>query len=71
MRSTGLIGDEMSSALGQVSKVLATVAMAALGLGVRLSELREVGPAVAAASTGAAFLLLILATAAALLFPII
>jgi uncharacterized integral membrane protein (TIGR00698 family) len=71
MRSTGLIGDEMSSALGQVSKVLATVAMAALGLGVRLSEIREVGPAVAAASTGAALLLLILATAAALLFPII
>jgi uncharacterized membrane protein YadS len=70
LRSRGLIDDQLAALLGQASKVLATIAMAALGLGVRLSALREVGPRVALASTGAATLLLALATAAALLVPV-
>jgi uncharacterized integral membrane protein (TIGR00698 family) len=70
LRSRGLIDDQLAALLGQASKVLATIAMAALGLGVRLSALREVGPRVALASTVAATLLLALATAAALLVPV-
>ena len=63
-RSLGLIGDDLATALGQASKQLATVAMAALGLEVRLATLREVGGKVALASAGSAVLLLILALAA-------
>ena len=67
MRSLGLIGEDLAATLGHISKILATIAMAALGLGVRLATIREVGPKVALASTGAAILLLCLAAALALL----
>ena len=70
VRSAGFIGDDIAAALGQTSKMLATVAMAALGLGVRLAALREVGPRVAAASAGAAVVLLLLAAATASLAPL-
>jgi uncharacterized integral membrane protein (TIGR00698 family) len=63
LRSMGAIGDETAAMLGSVSKLLATVAMAALGLGVSIATLREVGPRVALASAGAAILLLLLALA--------
>jgi uncharacterized integral membrane protein (TIGR00698 family) len=67
LRSTGVIDAELATMLGHASKLLATVAMAALGLQVRVSALREVGPRVALASAGAAIILLLLAGAAALL----
>lgn len=67
LRSTGVIGDTLAVQLGQWSKALATAAMAALGLGVRIAALRTVGPRVALASAGSSAVLLVLATAAALL----
>lgn len=70
LRSAGMIDDQAAALLGQGSKILATIAMAALGLGVRLSALRQVGPRVALASTGAAILLLTLAAAATFLVPV-
>jgi len=63
-RSAGMIGDDVAAWLGLLSKLLATVAMAAVGLEVRLATLREVGPRVALASALAAFLMLILAAGA-------
>ena len=63
-RSTGIIDDELAAALGLLSKQLATVAMAALGLEVRFATLREIGLRVALASALAAFLMLILAAGA-------
>lgn len=64
LRSIGLIDEELAALLGQLSKHLATVAMAALGLGVRLSVLREVGPRVALASAGSTLSMLLLALVA-------
>jgi uncharacterized integral membrane protein (TIGR00698 family) len=64
LRSLGVIADDTAVMLGSVSKVLATIAMAALGLGVSVATLREVGPRVAIASAGAAVLLLLLALVA-------
>jgi uncharacterized integral membrane protein (TIGR00698 family) len=63
-RSGGWITEDAALWLGHCSKKLATDAMAALGLGVRLSTLREVGPKVAVASASAATLMLVLASAA-------
>jgi uncharacterized integral membrane protein (TIGR00698 family) len=63
-RSVGVIADEMAAGLGSLSKQLATVAMAALGLEVRLANLREVGAKVALASALAALLMLLLAAGA-------
>jgi uncharacterized integral membrane protein (TIGR00698 family) len=63
-RSVGVIADEMAAGLGLLSKQLATVAMAALGLEVRLANLREVGAKVALASALAALLMLLLAAGA-------
>lgn len=64
LRSLGLIDEPVANWMGYASKQLATVAMAALGLEVRLATLREVGPRVALASAGSALLLLLLALAA-------
>jgi uncharacterized membrane protein YadS len=64
LRSLGVIADDTAVMLGAISKVLATIAMAALGLGVSVATLREVGPRVAIASAGAAVLLLLLALVA-------
>jgi uncharacterized integral membrane protein (TIGR00698 family) len=66
-RSAGLIGDGAAALLAETSKLLATLAMAGLGLGVSLASLREVGPRVTLASAGAALLLLLLASTAATL----
>ncbi len=60
-RSAGWIAEGNAAALGLISKQLATIAMAALGLGVRFSALRKVGPKVALASALAALLMLMLA----------
>jgi uncharacterized integral membrane protein (TIGR00698 family) len=64
LRSVGLVSEDLAVWLGWLSKQLATVAMAALGLGVRLATLREVGPRVAVASVGATLVLLLLALGA-------
>lgn len=71
LRSQGLIGAQLAASLGDVSKQLATVAMAALGLGVRLATLREVGPKVALASAGSTVLLLALALGAVQLLAVL
>lgn len=60
-RSTGFISEQAAAFIGILSKQLATVAMAALGLSVRLSTLREVGPPVALASASATVVMLMLA----------
>ena len=62
LRSLGLIPDTLAATLGLASKHLATIAMAALGLTVRLAALRETGPRVAAASFGGALVMLGLAS---------
>ena len=62
LRSLGLIPDTLAATLGQASKHLATIAMAALGLTVRLAALRETGPRVAASSFGGALVMLGLAS---------
>lgn len=67
LRGIGIIPQPLAVELGQASKWLATIAMAALGLGVRLAALREVGPRVALASAGSSAILLLLAGAAAAL----
>lgn len=46
-RWLGLLPDQLAVVLGTVSNLLAVVAMAALGFGVRLQTLAEVGPRVA------------------------
>ena len=62
-RSLGLISEGAGAQLGLISKQLATVAMAALGLEVRLATLREIGPPVALASAASALIMLALAAA--------
>jgi uncharacterized integral membrane protein (TIGR00698 family) len=63
-RSAGLITDGVAATLGLLSKQLSTVAMAALGLEVRLKSLREAAPRVALTSALAACMMLILAAGA-------
>jgi uncharacterized integral membrane protein (TIGR00698 family) len=63
-RSGEWIGDDLAATLGQWSKQLSTVAMAALGLEVRLASLREAAPRVALVSALAAVLMLVLAVGA-------
>lgn len=70
LRSIGVIAEPLASSLGHASKLLATIAMAALGLGVRLAALREVGPRVALVSAGSSVLLLLLAGVAASLIKV-
>ncbi len=62
LRSLGFIPETLAATLGLASKQLATIAMAALGLTVRLAALRETGPRVAAASFGGAVVMLALAS---------
>ena len=57
-RWLGLFGDDLARLLGTLSNYLAVVAMAALGFGVRLRSLVEVGPRVAL-GTGLANLMMV------------
>jgi len=60
-RWTGLLGDGAAYWLGTLSNYLAVVAMAALGFGVRLRTLLEVGPQVALGSGLANLMMVVLA----------
>ncbi|MCW3797579.1 putative sulfate exporter family transporter [Sphingomonas sp. BN140010] len=60
-RWTGLLSDQVAGWLGTLSNYLAVVAMAALGFGVRLRSLFEVGPRVALGTALANVLMLVLA----------
>ncbi len=64
LRSVGLLDDRLAAAMGSVSRHMATIAMAALGLQVQLSTLRQVGRRVALASALAALLMVVLALGA-------
>ncbi|GAA4008504.1 YeiH family protein [Sphingomonas humi] len=66
-RTTGWISGDLAATLGTISKQLSTVAMAALGLGVRFSSLRKAAPKVALTSALAAALMLVLAALSLLL----
>jgi len=63
-RSIGLLNEATAKAFGDASKLLATLAMAGLGLQVRLAQLREVGPKVVQASALASLLIFCLALGA-------
>jgi uncharacterized integral membrane protein (TIGR00698 family) len=60
-RWVGLLGDDLARWLGTLSNYLAVVAMAALGFGVRLRSLFEVGPRVALGTALANVLMVVLA----------
>jgi uncharacterized integral membrane protein (TIGR00698 family) len=62
-RWSGLLSEDLARLLGTGSNILATVAMAALGFGVRLRSLLEVGPTVALGTGLANILMLVLALA--------
>lgn len=60
-RWTGLIGEGLAHPLGLASNWLAVIAMAALGFGVRLKSLTEVGPQVALATVLVNLMMVLLA----------
>jgi len=63
LRWSGLLGDELAGLLGLLSNYLAIIAMAALGFGVRLRSLVEVGPRVALGTVLTAMMMALLALA--------
>lgn len=66
-RAAGLVPDEAIGPARTLSKLLTIVALAALGLGVDVREVRRAGTAVAGAAVGGVLVLFALALAAALL----
>lgn len=63
-RNLGWVPQGWVAPIGLLANLLAVVAMAALGMGVRLASLIEVGPRVAAATVGANLVMIALAVAA-------
>ena len=57
LRSINLVGDRLAEALGQASSLLIAVAIAAVGLSTRLTELRRIGPRPFVVGLGAASVL--------------
>jgi uncharacterized integral membrane protein (TIGR00698 family) len=57
LRSVGIIGPELAASLDVLAKALILVALAAVGLSVRVGELRSIGPRALAVGFGAAIVI--------------
>ena len=55
--SVGIIGPELAALLDQAARVCILVALAAVGLSVRIGELRSIGPKALAVGFGAAVII--------------
>jgi uncharacterized integral membrane protein (TIGR00698 family) len=65
LRSVGVIGEDLGATLGSAAVFLITVAIAGVGLGTRLGDLRQVGPRPFLVGLGAAAVLALVALAVA------